>query len=68
MYKLKKNITSSEEKINYREISIINDQFQIFRLNSKILRELFIVHGEQIRRWENDNSSMKYLEENKFQE
>ncbi len=44
------------------------NQFQLFGLDSKKLREIFIDHGEQIIKWENNNSSMKILEEVNFQD
>ena len=67
VYKFIKKNTTIEENYNYREISTENNQFQIFNLDSNKLRKIFVEHGEQIIKWENNNSSMKILEEENFQ-
>ena len=68
VYKFIKKNTTIEENYNYREISTENNQFQIFNLDSNKLREIFVEHGEQIIKRENNNSSMKILEEENFQD
>ncbi len=50
------------------EISTEQNKFYLFNLDSKSLREIFRDRGEQIIKWENNNSSKIYLEENNFED
>jgi hypothetical protein len=38
----------------------------LFNLDSRNLREIFIEYGEKIVKWENDNNSIIFFEENKL--
>ncbi len=45
-------------------ISSKDNKLELFNLDSKSLREIFRDRGEQIIKWENNNSSKIYLQEN----
>ncbi len=58
-----------KEKKNCQSTSFVNNQFQLFQLfnlDSRNLREIFIEYGEKIVKWENDNNSIIFFEENKL--
>ncbi len=52
-----------EKNFYFREISSENNQFQLFELDSKKLREIFDDHGEQLIKWKNNNCSQNIIKE-----
>ncbi len=54
VYKYIKEENKMDKNYCYREISSENNQFQLFRLDSNTLREIFEDHGESMINWEND--------------
>ncbi len=53
---------------NFDQPSIDIYKFYLNDLNSYELRDLFIDHGDQIMNWENDKTSVMYLNKNKTQD
>ncbi len=65
---VKKNDLSIEIEKNICKFTSVNNQFQLFKLDSINLRNIFIEHGEKLIKWENENTSIIFLEEKELQD